>query len=132
MQADLMAAVPSSTTSLSSTRTSNRAPDPTQTHARQLRSVLESLDHLLRERAQVVLKAKSRAEAEDITPRILKAAAAIERWVEVQPAMFDDVLDEEMAKYERYRDELDENDQKQEVLLESIKVGVTPAYRCTE
>ncbi|GJE88739.1 BRO1-domain-containing protein [Phanerochaete sordida] len=92
----------------------------TQTHARQLRVLLESLDDVVRARAQAVARATRLAEAEDITPRVLKAAAAIERWVEVQPAMFEDVLDAELAKYEKFRGELEEGADKQARLLNSI------------
>ncbi|KAI0342763.1 BRO1-domain-containing protein [Trametopsis cervina] len=117
-EADLQAAVPSSTTSLASNGGSTSS---TQVHARQLRSLLESLDDLQRSRKETVTRAQRRVESDDITPRILKAAAAIERWVEVQPSMFEDVLDEELAKFDKFRGDLDEGAQKQEVLLESIK-----------
>jgi programmed cell death 6-interacting protein len=94
-----------------------------QAHARQLRALLESLDDIRRSRAQLVARATRLAASEDITPRILKAASAIERWVEVQPGMFEDILDEEMVKYDKFRDEIEEGEQKQEVLLDSIKVS---------
>ena len=114
--------MPSSTVSLSSNRADVRNPNSTQAHARQLRVLLESLDDVQRARAQVVTRATRLADSDDITPRILKAAAAIERWVEVQPSMFEDVLDEELAKYEKFRVDLEEGEQKQEQLLNSVKV----------
>lgn len=114
--------MPSSTVASGPTLSSNETTNSVQTHARQLRSLLESLDDLHRQRAQVVNRARARAEAEDITPRILKAAAGFERWVEVQPSMFDDILDEEIAKFEKFKDDLEEIEHEQEVLLESIKV----------
>lgn len=116
--------VPSSTISLSSNRTTTRGQSSTQAHARQLRSLLESLDDIRRSCSQTVNRAKVRSESDDITPRILKAAAAIERWVEVQPSMFDNVLDEELAKYEKFRYDIEESEQQQEVLLDSIKVRI--------
>ncbi|KAI0766745.1 ALIX V-shaped domain binding to HIV-domain-containing protein [Irpex lacteus] len=118
---DLKAAVPSSTMSLAPTGKSARTANLVQTHARQLRALLESLDDVQRSRAQIVERARRRVDVDDITPRILKAAAAIERWVEVQPSMFEDVLDEELAKFEKFRDDIEESGEKQEVLLDSIK-----------
>ena len=113
--------MPSSTVSLT-TRPSSRGPNSTQSHARQLRVLLESLDDIQRERAQNVARAKRLADSEDITPRILRAAAAIERWTEVQPSMFEDELDEALSKYEKFKDEIEAGEQRQEVTLESITV----------
>lgn len=87
-----------------------------------LRSLLESLDDIQRARVQTVERVKRRVDADDITPRILRAAAAIERWVEVQPSMFEDVLDEEMSKFDKFKNDVEEGEEKQEVLLGSIKV----------
>lgn len=121
-QEDLQAAVPSSAVVLASAGKSAKKANPTRTHARQLRSLLESLDDIQRSREQIVGRARRRVDADDITPRILKAAAAIERWVEVQPSMFEEVLDEEMVKFEKFKNDLEDNAKKQEPLLESIKV----------
>lgn len=115
--------MPTSTTSLSS-KPNSKGANSTQSHARQLRVLLESLDDIRRERAQNVMRAKRLADSEDITPRILRAAAAVERWVEVQPSMFEDVLDEALTKYEKFREEIEAGEQKQEVVLESITVSV--------
>lgn len=121
-QEELDRAVPSSTVSLSSGRAELRNPNSTPVHARQLRVLLESLDDIQRSRAQMISRATRLAASENITPRILKAASAIERWVEVQPSMFEDVLDEELAKYDKFRADIEEGEQQQEVVLESIKV----------
>ncbi|KAI0091182.1 BRO1-domain-containing protein [Irpex rosettiformis] len=118
---DLQAAVPSSSISLASAGTSAKTPNPTRSHARQLRSLLESLDDIQRSRVQIVDRAKRRVDTDDITPRILKVATAIERWVEVKPSMFEDVVDEEMEKFEKFKDDLEDVEVKQEMLLESIK-----------
>lgn len=114
--------MPSSTVSLTSTKGPSRGANPTQAHARQLRVLLESLDDVRRSRAQAVGRTKRLVDAEDVAPRILRAAAGIERWVEVQPSMFEDVIDEELTKYEKFREELEEGEQRQEVLLASVKV----------
>ncbi|KAJ3557381.1 hypothetical protein NM688_g1507 [Phlebia brevispora] len=116
---DLEAAVPSTTVSMAS-RIDAGDKNSTQSHARQLRVLLESLGGIQRERAQSVARVKWLAESEDITPRVLKAATAIERWVEVQPSMFEDLLDEALEKYTKFREDLEAGEQRQEVLLESI------------
>ncbi|PCH42163.1 BRO1-domain-containing protein [Wolfiporia cocos MD-104 SS10] len=94
---------------------------PTQMHARALRVLLESLDDAGRARAELVRRAARLAESENIAPRISKAAAAIERWVEVQPSMFEDVLEGELAKYHKFRGEIEEDERRQQTLLDTIK-----------
>ncbi|KAI0783675.1 pH-response regulator [Abortiporus biennis] len=116
-EASLEESVPSSTVY----HTSRVSSHSTQVHARALRVLLESLDDVQRSRHEQVIRAKRLADAEDITPRILKAAAGFEQWVEVKPAMLEDVLEEEMMKYEKFRDEIVRGKQKQEELLASIK-----------
>ena len=63
------------------------------------------------------------AGTDDITPRILKAAAAMEQWVNVQPAMFEDILDEELSKYDRFRRQLEDDERKQDELLTAVRVS---------
>ncbi|GBE87997.1 pH-response regulator protein palA/RIM20 [Sparassis crispa] len=118
-EAELEAIVPSSTLTLAQ-RSSRPGATATQTHARTLRALLESLDDFTRERAECVRRAKRIADSEDITPRILKAASAFAQWEEVQPAMLEDVLQTELDKYEEFIDNLAAGEQQQEVLLESI------------
>jgi programmed cell death 6-interacting protein len=96
--------------------------NPSQPHARQLRYLLESLDDLQRTRTLSVDRAKRRVDADDITARILKAAAVIEQWVEIQPSMFEDVLEEELGKFEKFRSDILDIEEKQETLLKSIEV----------
>ncbi|KAF9820903.1 hypothetical protein IEO21_01130 [Rhodonia placenta] len=119
-EAQLEASVPSSTISPAQPSSARRV-TPTQTHARSLRVLLESLDDVLRSRADLVRRAVRLAESEDIKPRILKAAATIEQWVDVQPSMFEDVLEDELAKYDKFRSDLEGSEQKQSELLNSIK-----------
>ncbi|KAI0077917.1 pH-response regulator [Panus rudis PR-1116 ss-1] len=121
-EASLEASVPSSTLS-SSTRNSNGRITLTRKYARALRVDLESLDELRRKRKELITRAQRLADADDITQRIIKAASGIERWVEVQPAMFEDILDEELLKYEKFRTALQDNERKQEDLLQSIKAS---------
>ena len=114
---DLDASVPFSTS------VGSKASNPqTQIHARNLRVLLETLDEILHVRHDLVKRAERLAEADDIQPRIMKAATGFERWVEVQPAMFEDVSDEEIAKYDKFLQGLREGEKKQNEILEAIKV----------
>lgn len=84
---------------------------------------LESLDDIQRSRREQVSRATRLADAEDITPRILKAASGFEQWVEVQPAMLEDVLEEELAKFDKFPTAIMEGEAKQDTLLTAVKVA---------
>jgi programmed cell death 6-interacting protein len=116
-QAELEASVPSSTASLSTACGAQ-----TRLHAHELRRLLETLDDNVRNRARLVGRAESLARADDIRPRVTKVASGFERWVEVQPAMFEDVIEEELAKYDKFVQDLHEEEEKQELILTSINV----------
>lgn len=94
----------------------------TQVHARALRGLLESLDDVRHNRGELVSRAQRRGEVDDIKPRIVIAAGRFERDTEITPAMFTDVSDEELAKYDRFIQDLVEGQMKQEGLLDAIKV----------
>ncbi|KAI0331883.1 BRO1-domain-containing protein [Cubamyces sp. BRFM 1775] len=117
-EADLERSVPSSTVSWGERSGSM---DPTRVHARALRTLLEQLDDLSKTRAEIVARVDRLASSDDITQRIAKAASAMEQWVNVQPAMFEDLLDEELCKYDKYRVQLEENGQKQVEVLDAVK-----------
>lgn len=121
-QADLEASVPSSTV----TSSSHTTPQSVQTrnHARSLRVKLEELDALHRDRIQLVHQASALEAADDIQPRILKVASGFERLAELKAEMFEDILDEEILKYDRFLSEMGSFRQKQEAILADIKVGV--------
>lgn len=91
-------------------------------HARALRGLLESLDDIRRSRGELVSRAQRRAEVDDIRPRIVTAVERFDRDAEITPAMFSDVSDEELAKYDRFIQGLGEGQKKQQGLLEAIKV----------
>ncbi|KAF8842107.1 BRO1-domain-containing protein [Paxillus ammoniavirescens] len=116
---ELEALVPSST--VSAIGKSQSANNQTQIHARALRGLLESLDDIRHNRGQLVSRAQRRADVDDIRPRIMSAAGDFERLVEVTPATFADVSDEELAKYDKFIQGLSEGQKKQEELLEVIK-----------
>lgn len=128
IQADLEVLVPSSTVSV--TGHSIPGAEVTQTHARALRVLLESLDDILHARVQYVDRAERLADADDIGPRILKVAAGFERWTDVKPAMFSDVSDEELAKYDKFIQGINEGRGKQDKLLEEIKVQYMISVFC--
>ena len=116
-QEELEASIPSST--LSTTTTQGKQ---TKAHARALRVLIEELDDLHRDRSQLVRRAQSLADADDIRVRILKVSSGFERFTQVEPAMFEDVLDEELAKYDKFLREIDEVGQKQNRILSDIQV----------
>ncbi|KAF9532602.1 BRO1-like domain-containing protein [Crepidotus variabilis] len=118
-EANLEASVPSST-ALSSARPTPQGRQ-TRDHARALRAKLEELDALHREAGQLVRRARSRAASDDIQPRILKAASGFERLTTVTPEMFEDVLDDELAKFDTFLIEIREMKKRQTGLLEEIR-----------
>lgn len=61
----------------------------TQNHARVLRVQLEALDNLRSTRGQIVQRARRLADADNIQPCIMCQASGIERWTDVEPAMFE-------------------------------------------
>ena len=114
--------MPSSTVSKSSRSRNTSSQTPSQTHARALRAPLENLDNVQRARSEIVVAAKRQKDWDDITPRILKDASGFERWVEVKPEMLEDTLEQALSAYEKFRTQLDDSEQKQTELLESIQV----------
>jgi programmed cell death 6-interacting protein len=94
----------------------------TQIHARTLRGLLESLDDIRRTRDDLVVRAQRRAESDDIRPKVLAAAANLEQGIEMSAVMFEDVSDNELAKYDKFIQGLTEGRKKQEEILSSIKV----------
>ncbi|KAK7454668.1 pH-response regulator protein palA/rim20 [Stygiomarasmius scandens] len=112
-ETELEESIPSSTASSRNTETDR--------HARALRVLLEQVDDLHSSREQIVERAKKLAEVDDIQPRIVKAASGLERLGELQPAMFEDVLDQELAKYDKFIGWLKDLETKQEELMQSIR-----------
>ena len=87
-----------------------------------MRALLENLDNVQRARSEIVVAAKRQKDWDDITPRTLKDASGFERWVEVKPEMLEDTLEQALSAYEKFRTQLDDSEQKQTELLESIQV----------
>ncbi|KAH7913212.1 BRO1-like domain-containing protein [Hygrophoropsis aurantiaca] len=116
----LEALIPSSTVPTPG-QSSTSAKRQTQSHARRLRGLLESLDEIHRSRDDLVARAQRLAEVDDIRSKILKVATNFERWIEVRPAMFEDVSDAELSKYDKFIQGLAEGKQKQTEILDAIK-----------
>ena len=106
---------------------SERASDPaalkTQKLARQLRAHLEALDEIRRSRGNLVERARRMSESDDIEPRIVREAAGIELWTEVKPEQFEATIEQELGKYEKFHEELDDSAEAQTKLLSQIKVS---------
>ncbi|KAH9481355.1 pH-response regulator protein palA/RIM20 [Psilocybe cubensis] len=115
----LEAAIPSST--ISSAAQTTPQGQVTRTHARALRVKLEELDTLRQDRDQILHRAQTLADGDDIQGRIMQAAAGFERMAEVTPDMFEDILDEELAKYDRFIVEMKEIRRKQDEMITEIK-----------
>jgi programmed cell death 6-interacting protein len=118
VQATLEASVPSSTLSSLVTRQSKQ----TRQNAQGLRVKLEELDTVHRDCDQLVHRAQSLVAADNIRPRIVKMASGFERLASVTPAMFESILDEELAKFDKYLSELTGMKRKHEELLNEIQV----------
>ncbi|KAF7312299.1 pH-response regulator protein palA/RIM20 [Mycena indigotica] len=113
-ESELEAVVPSTTISSSQDTESSK-------HARLLRVALEALDTLHRNLQDFVRRAQSLEAADDIHSRIVSAASGLERLAEVKPEIFEDVMDEELAKYDKFLDEVAKAESKQNELLADIK-----------
>ena len=96
---------------------------------RDLRALLEKLEDLKRSRVQTVQRAIFTAEADDITSRVLREAAGVAQWAEVQPTMFEDTFEKEMGKYDKFRSALEEGEVMQRELLAQLKVCCLRARR---
>lgn len=74
-------------------------------------------------------RAQSLADADDIYPRVLSAASGLEKLAEVKPEMFEDVSDQELAKYDKFLEEVNRAESKQAELLSTIEVSIPPHRR---
>ncbi|KAG8763567.1 pH-response regulator protein palA/rim20 [Ceratobasidium sp. 423] len=112
---DMELMVPSHATSQSTESTQ------AHTYARAIRAALEDLDDLRNTRARCIESARQRASTDDIKPRIVREAAGLARWVEVKPAMFESMMEEELGKFDRYKESVEEGKGKQEELLAKVE-----------
>lgn len=99
----------------------------TRSHARILRGHLESLEELRRKRQHTLIRVQNMASTDDISDRIKLVALGLERWTQVKAEMFEDVMGEELDKYEAYREEISTSKEAQEELLQKIEVRCSSA-----
>lgn len=118
-QKELESSIPSSTVSTGPT-----TPEGKQTRAqsRALRAKIEDLDDLRRTVEQIVRRVEKRAATDDIRTRVMQVASGFEKLAQLEPAMFEDVLDEELAKYDKFLKEMEDAEKRQNVILNEIKV----------
>lgn len=64
------------------------------------------------------------ADADNIQPLITQAASGFERLAEVEPSMFEDISDAQLAKYDKFIQDITEIQQKENNVLAEIKVRV--------
>ena len=94
----------------------------TQAHARALRVLLESFDDVHKERKNVVKRAQRLADADDISNRVLEEASKFDQMTDIQPLIFEESSDQELAKYDKFLVEMRELEEKQSTILTDIKV----------
>ncbi|KAB5591907.1 PH-response regulator protein PalA/RIM20 [Ceratobasidium theobromae] len=101
----------------------SQSPESTQAHtyARAIRAALEDLEDLRSTRARCSESARQRASTDDIKPRIAREAAGLARWVEVKPAMFESTIEEELGKFDRYKESVEAGRAKQVELLAKVE-----------
>ncbi|KAL1722637.1 BRO1-like domain-containing protein [Schizophyllum commune] len=116
-EARLERAIPSSTAS------SGRSTRETEIHRRALRLRLEHLDDLHRELTDYARRAQNLADADDVRPRIVRAAAGFAQLAEVAPVAFEDILDDELAKYDKFLGAVEDGAGRQGAVLEEIEVS---------
>ncbi|PPR00900.1 hypothetical protein CVT24_000385 [Panaeolus cyanescens] len=119
-EAILEAAIPSST--VSPTAQSTPQGRITREHARALRVKLEELDTVRQDYEQLVHRAQSLAAADDIQPRIVVASTGFQQFTQVTPEMFEDILTEELVKFDKFLSEMVELEGKQRDLLNHIEI----------
>lgn len=75
------------------------------------------------DRARIVGQVKRQANADNIKPRILREAAAVDKWVDVKPAMFEGAIESELTKFDKYKVQVEETRETQEDILAKLQVG---------
>ncbi|KAG8835885.1 pH-response regulator protein palA/rim20 [Serendipita sp. 399] len=93
----------------------------TKSHVRILRGHLESLDELRRNRQHSLIRAQNLSSGDDISDRIKLVAVGFERWTQVKAEMFEDVMEEELQKYDKFKSEITATANEQKELLKKIE-----------
>jgi programmed cell death 6-interacting protein len=61
-------------------------------------------------------------DADDIQPRIAREAAGLARWTDVTPAMFEDTMEQELRKFEKFQRDIEAGARQQEDHLTNLVV----------
>lgn len=118
--AELEASIPSS----SITASASSAGLETQRHARKLRSLLESLSNLERDRQHCITRARTVVHADDIQSQIVREARRFESLGDIEPSMFEDVMEAELSKkYDPFLVDIQDTKVQQDKLLAAIEVS---------
>ena len=94
----------------------------TRLQARALRQSLEELDQLKAAREAIISRAKRLAAKDDIKPNVMRKANTFDGWTQIGPEVFEDVVNESLLKYDKFKDDLEENAVAQEGILARIEV----------
>ncbi|ORY32117.1 BRO1-like domain-domain-containing protein [Naematelia encephala] len=105
--------VPSTTSSVSSLPAS----------VRPLRASIEQLEDMISNRQRLINEARQIADADDVRPQVLQEAARLAHGGsgDVKPEWFETLFGKSLEKYDRLKEELDRDANKQEQLLEEIR-----------
>lgn len=117
MQADIESHVPSS--SPSSSAASNQ---DTRRHAQHLRAALEELDSLHHASEDLVRRVQDLRDADDIEAKVVLASHGLAKLATVKPELFEELLDEELEKYERFIKQVKANEDVHVEILGRIEI----------
>ncbi|KAK4705321.1 programmed cell death 6-interacting protein, partial [Phenoliferia sp. Uapishka_3] len=97
-----------------------------------LRNALQVLDELRASRRRIVKDAKYAVEQDDIRPDILRKSAQLHGQGEGSGglAQFEDLFDERLGGYRRFRERMSESESRQEDALDRIKVRDFHSHQC--
>ncbi|KAF8656828.1 hypothetical protein AX16_002376 [Volvariella volvacea WC 439] len=116
---ELEASIPSSTTLPGDPAPAQAS--QTQVHARSLRSLLDTIQDFHKSLDDIIDRAKLTEEVDDIHDRILRVADGYEKLAEVHPALFEDIMDEELSKYDKFIKEIDDIQQRRENTISEVR-----------
>lgn len=104
---------------------STSSPTSLPASVRPLRASLEDLDDRIALRAKLVSEARQIADADDIRPQVLQEASRLAHGGsgDVKPEWFEDIFGKGMEKYDRVQRDMGDEAQRQEALLERIRVS---------
>jgi hypothetical protein len=97
--------------------------DLIRTHIVELHALLARLETSIQTCANIVDKAQSLANGDDICAVVSNSASAAERCFEVQPHMLSALCDKQLKRYDVFVQGIKDETKQQEDLLEAIQVS---------